>query len=187
MFIYSRVWHQMFRKVLTDHADFITKQLRLPESIFTSPFKFFFSFFLSGLIHHTGKYIIYKSWTGHSIVEFFLLQAVAKLAITCEDIILALAARTRSSLNANSFFKIMGFVWALAWFTYSLPMWLNETIHSWISGVPVIRRDMQSVLTKLNYLANLIMRHIFNFAVLRELICATFHMQHTMPYTVRIM
>jgi hypothetical protein len=124
----------MYRKVLTDHADFITKQLRLPKNIFTSRFKLFFAFFLSGLIHHAGEYVIYQRWTGYSI-GFFLLQAVA---ITCEDVIIALAAKAGFSSKPNCFVKIMGFVWVFAWFTYSLPMWLDETMENWVSNVPVI-------------------------------------------------
>jgi hypothetical protein len=124
----------MYRKVLTDHADFTFKQLHLPKNIFTSRFKIFFAFFLSGLIHHAGEYVIYQRWTGHS-VGFFLLQAVA---ITCEDVIIALAARAGFSSKPNCFVKIMGFVWVFAWFTYSLPMWLDETMENWVSNVPVI-------------------------------------------------
>ena len=137
----------MYRKVLTDHADFVTKQLRLPKNIFTSRFKLFFAFFLSGIIHHSGEYVIHQRWTGHSM-EFFLLQAVA---ITCEGVIIWLAARAGFSSKPNCFFKIMGFVWVFAWFSYSLPMWLDETIHNWISGVPVIIRGLQSVLSTTNY------------------------------------
>ena len=134
----------MFRKVVTDHADFISKQIRLPpKNIFTSRFKLFTAFFLSGLIHHAGEYVIYQRWTGHSM-EFFLLQAVA---ITCEDVIIALARRAGFSSKPNSFYKILGFVWVFAWFTYSLPIWLDETMDNWISGVPVIRRDLQSIPT----------------------------------------
>ena len=131
----------MYRKVLTDHADFVTKQLRLPKNNFTSHFKLFFAFFLSGLIHHTGEYVIYQRWTGHSM-EFFLLQAVA---ITCEDVIIAFAAKAGFSLKTNYFFKLIGFVWVFAWFTYCLPMWLDGTMHSWVSGVPVIRHDLYLV------------------------------------------
>ena len=132
----------MYRKVLTDHADFISKQLRLPKNIFTSRFKLFIAFFLSGLIHHAGEYVIHQRWTGHSM-EFFLLQAVA---ITCEDVIISLIARAGFSTKPNRFFKIIGFVWVFAWFTYSLPVWLDETVDNWISNVPVIRRELQSVL-----------------------------------------
>ena len=60
-------------------------------------------------------------------MEFFLLQAVA---ITFEDAIISLAARAGFSTKPNRFFKFMGFVWVFAWFTYSLPMWLDQTIHA---------------------------------------------------------
>jgi hypothetical protein len=126
----------MYQKVLTDRTDFITKQLhvRLPKNIFTSRFKLFSAFFLPGLIFHAGEYVIYQRWTRYSM-GFFLLQAVA---ITCEDVIMALAARAGFSSKPNCFVKIMGFVWVFAWFTYSLPVWLDETMENWVSNVPVI-------------------------------------------------
>lgn len=126
--IHSRVWHQMLRKLLTGHADFITKQLRLPKNTFTTCFKLFIAFFISGLIHHSAEYIIYQKWAGHSM-EFFLLQAVA---IACEDIIISLAARAGFSSKPNRYIKFIGFVWVFAWFTYSLPIWLDTTIHAGI-------------------------------------------------------
>ena len=123
--MHSRVWHQALRKVVTGHADFITKQLRLPKHVFTSRFKLFIAFFLSGLIHNAGEYLILQKWAGHSM-KFYLLQAVA---ITCEDMVIALAARIGFSSRPNFFLKLMGFVWVFAWFTYSLPVWLDENIH----------------------------------------------------------
>ena len=124
--LFSRVWHQMLRKLLTGHADFITKQLRLPKNTFTTYFKLFIAFFISGLIHHSPEFIIYQKWAGHSM-EFFLLQAVA---ITCEDIIISLAARAGFSSKPSRFYKFIGFVWVFAWFTYSLPKWIDERVHA---------------------------------------------------------
>jgi len=115
---WGRVWHQVLRRLLTGHAKFITKLLRLPKSTFTTGFKLFIAFFISGLIHHSAEYIIYQNWAGHSM-EFFLLQAVA---ITCEDVFLSLAARAGFSSKPNRFFKFIGFVWVFGWFTYSLPI-----------------------------------------------------------------
>ena len=60
-------------------------------------------------------------------MEFFLLQAVA---ITFEDIIISLAARAGLSSKPNLFYKFIGFVWIYAWFTYSLPMWLDNMIQA---------------------------------------------------------
>jgi Membrane bound O-acyl transferase family len=111
---------------VTGHADFIAKQLRLPKNAFTTCFKLFVAFFVSGLIHHSAEYTLYQKWGGHSM-EFFLLQAVA---ITCEDIIISLAARAGLSSKPNLFYKFIGFVWTFGWFTYSLPMWLDGMIHA---------------------------------------------------------
>ena len=119
----------MLRKLLTGHADFVAKQLRLPKSAFTTYFKLFIIFFLSGFIHHSAEYIVYLKWGGHSM-EFFLLQAVA---IIFEDFIISMAARTGFSSEPNRFYKLIGFVWVFAWFTYYLPIWLDEMIHKGIT------------------------------------------------------
>ena len=118
----------MLRKLLKGHADFIAKQLRLPKNTFTTCFKLFIAFFVSGLIHHSAEYILYQKWTGHSL-EFFLLQAVA---ITFEDIIISLATRAGLSSKPNRLYKFIGFVWVFAWFTYSLPLLLDNVIHAGI-------------------------------------------------------
>ena len=59
-------------------------------------------------------------------MEFFLLQAVA---ITCEDIIISLVARAGFSSQPNRFYKLIGFV-VFTWFTYCLPIWLDEIVHA---------------------------------------------------------
>ena len=123
---YSRVWHQLLRKPMTGHANYVAKQLRLPKNTFTNCFKLFIAFFVSGLIHYGVDYAVRRKWSSHSM-EFFLIQAVA---ITCEDAIIALADMTRFSSKLNIFFKFMGFIWVLTWFTYSIPMWLDEMIQA---------------------------------------------------------
>lgn len=123
---WGRVWHQMLRKMVTSHADFITKQLRLPKSTFTTGFKLFMAFFVSGLIHYSAEYTFYQNWSGRAM-EFFLLQAVG---ITCEGIIISLAVRAGFSSKPNIFYKFIGFVWVFAWFTYSLPIMLDNMVHA---------------------------------------------------------
>ncbi|KAF8800796.1 hypothetical protein BYT27DRAFT_7342306 [Phlegmacium glaucopus] len=119
---WGRVWHQMLRKLVTGHANFISKRLRLRKSTFTTCFKLFIAFSVSGLIHHAAEYILYQKWDGHS-VEFFLLQAVA---ITCENMIIKLVARAGFSSKPNRFFKFIGFLWVFIWFAYTLPLWLDK-------------------------------------------------------------
>ena len=116
----------MLRKPVTGHADFIAKQLRLPKSTFTTCFKLFIAFFVSGLIHQAAEYVIYQKWGGHAL-EFFLLQAVA---ITFEDIIISLAARAGLSSKPNLFYKFIGFVWVFVWFTYCLPIMLDKMVQA---------------------------------------------------------
>ena len=116
----------MLRKLLKGHSDFITKQLRLPKNTFTTCFKLFLAFFISGLIHHSAEYILYQKWTGHSL-EFFLLQAVG---ITFEDIIISLAVKAGLSSKPNRFYKFIGFVWVFTWFTYCLPILVDEIVHA---------------------------------------------------------
>jgi len=123
---WGRVWHQMLRKLLTGHADFITKQLGLPKSTLTTCFKLFIVFFVTGLIHQSAEYFIFQKWAGHSL-EFFLLQAVG---IICEDTIISLATRAGFSSKPNRFYKFIGFVWVIAWFSYCLPILLDEIRHS---------------------------------------------------------
>ncbi|KAF8815354.1 hypothetical protein BYT27DRAFT_7080138 [Phlegmacium glaucopus] len=123
---WGRVWHQMLRKLVTGQANFISERLHLRKSIFTTRFKLFTAFFVSGLIHQTAEYVLYQKWEGHSM-EFFLLQAVA---ITCEDIIVELAARVGFSSKPNRFFKFIGFLWVFAWFTHTFPLWLDKQIHA---------------------------------------------------------
>ncbi|KJA15496.1 hypothetical protein HYPSUDRAFT_48332 [Hypholoma sublateritium FD-334 SS-4] len=123
---WGRVWHQMLRKLLTGHMNFLTQILRLPGGTFKTYFKLFGSFAISGLIHYGGDYMLFQNWSGKSM-RFFVLQAVA---ITFEDIVVALAARLGFATQQNAVFKFIGFIWVFAWFTYSLPIWLDPIVHA---------------------------------------------------------
>jgi len=122
---WGRVWHQLLRKLVTGHADFIAKQLRLQKGTFRTCLKLFIAFLVSGLIHDAAEYVLYQKWAGHS-TKFFLLQAVA---IIFEGAIITLATKAGLSSKPNSFVKFIGFVWVFTWFTYCLPLWLDEVIH----------------------------------------------------------
>ncbi|KAF8954003.1 membrane bound O-acyl transferase family-domain-containing protein [Flammula alnicola] len=122
---WGRVWHQMMRKLLTGHMDFFAKVLHLPKGTFTTYFKLFGSFFISGLIHYAGDYMLFQDWSGTSL-RFFLLQAVA---ITFEDAIIGLAGRLGYT-KPTPFFKLVGFIWVFAWFTFSIPIWIDPVVHT---------------------------------------------------------
>ncbi|KIM42132.1 hypothetical protein M413DRAFT_70942 [Hebeloma cylindrosporum] len=123
---WGRVWHQMLRKSLTSHANFLANDvLRLPKGTFTTYFKLFTTFFLSGLIHATGDYILFQNFSDGTSIQFFFLQAAG---ITLEDALIALASRL--GYKESSAFKMIGFAWVFAWFTFSLPIWLDPQAHA---------------------------------------------------------
>ena len=111
--------------LLTFHTYFLSQSLRLPNCTFKTYFKLFVSFAISGLIHYGGYYMLFQNWSGTSM-RFFVLQAVA---ITFEDMVIALAARFGHT-QQNTVFRFIGYIWVFAWFTYSLPMWLDPIVHA---------------------------------------------------------
>ena len=121
----SRVWHQMLRRMVTAHANFLANVLHLPKGTFTTYFKLFTSFLISGLIHATGDYILLQNFSEGRSIQFFLLQAVG---ITFEDGVIALAQRL--GYKESNAFKLFGFAWVFAWFAFSMPMWLDPEMHA---------------------------------------------------------
>jgi hypothetical protein len=98
--------------------------LGLPKSKFTTYFKLYVAFFVSGLIHYAGDYMLNQDWAGHS-VAFFVLQAVG---ITLEDAVIAVAKR--AGLTASPLAKFIGFCWVFVWFSFSMPFWLERNFHA---------------------------------------------------------
>ncbi|KAF5328773.1 hypothetical protein D9619_011607 [Psilocybe cf. subviscida] len=122
--MWGRVWHQMLRKPVTSHANALTEILGLPKSKFTAYFQLYVSFFISGLIHFAGDYMLHQDWAGRA-VSFFVLQAVG---ITLEDMVNAIAKR--AGLTGSPLAKFMGFCWVIIWFSFSLPWWLERNFHA---------------------------------------------------------
>ena len=120
----SRFWHQTHRKTFTSHSNFLASALHLPKGTFTTYFKFFTSFFISGLLHAVAEYAIHQHFSEGSSIRFFVLQAVA---ITFEDAVIAIASCLGYKSKA---FRLIGFIWVFTWFTFSLPIWLDPLAHA---------------------------------------------------------
>ena len=88
------------------------------KSTFTTYFKLFTAFFISGLIHYAGDYAVLGHWSGGALI-CFLSQAVA---ITFEDAVIAIASKFGFA-QPTPMKKLFGYIWVAAWFTYSLPIW----------------------------------------------------------------
>ena len=121
----SRVWHQVLRKALTSHSNFFASALRLPRGPITTYFKLFISFFISGLVHAAGDYIIYQNFSQGKSIQFFTLQAVC---ITFEDAVIAIASRL--GYKECKAFKLIGFIWVFWWFTFCIPMVMIPELHA---------------------------------------------------------
>jgi hypothetical protein len=121
----SRVWHQMLRRNLTSHANFLANTLHLPRGTFTTYFKLFTTFLISGLLHAIGEHVFFQNFLEGATIQFFLLQAVG---ITFEDAAIGLASRL--GYRESNTFKLIGFMWVFAWFTFCMPMWLDSQVYS---------------------------------------------------------
>ena len=121
----------MLRKTLTTNSNFLATFLPFPtRSLITTYFKLYTSFLISGLIHGTGDYVLYHSFSQGGALRFFLLQAVG---ITFEDGIIAIASHMGIGQNGgkkSTASKMIGFVWVFVWFTYCMPMWLDPQVHA---------------------------------------------------------
>ena len=110
------------------------KFLRFPRGTNRSSYtQLYVAFFLSGLLHSSGDFMIEKRMVSRSI-KFFLLQAVA---ITFEDLIIHLAERSlrRGEIElklgkvgeswAGAVVRVIGYCWVTLWACLTLPVWLD--------------------------------------------------------------
>lgn len=109
------------------------KLLRYPRGTNQSSYiQLYIAFFLSGIVHFIGDFILEKRMVYRSY-KFFLLQAVA---ITIEDFVIYIAKRSlRRGENLKPgkvgpwtevVTKFVGYCWVILWLTSTLPGWLDE-------------------------------------------------------------
>ena len=111
------------------------KLLRFPRGSNRSSYtQLYVAFFLSGLIHSSGDFMLEKRVLSCSF-KFFLLQAVA---ITFEDFIVYMAKRLlrREGIElvpgrideswVEVTVRVIGYCWVTLWFCLALPIWLDE-------------------------------------------------------------
>lgn len=100
--------------------DYIAKLLHLPhKNTFTTYTKLFLVFSISGLVHYAQDFIVRQDFKGGAM-KFFLLQACA---ITVEDAFIYVGMAF--GLRQERFWKPVGLVWLLVWFSVVLPVWID--------------------------------------------------------------
>ena len=111
------------------------KFLKFPRGTNRSSYtQLYVAFFLSGLHHFSGDFMLEKRLTYRSL-KFFLLQAIA---ITFEDLVIYVAkflfhrrgiefkpGRTNESW-AEVVVRVIGYCWVTLWFCWTLPIWVDE-------------------------------------------------------------
>lgn len=100
-----------------------------PGSLIRTYARLWLSFAISGVMHATSIYILPApmnvSFRERSLgfVQFFLLQAAA---ITAEDFVGWIHRRLLPATSTSHLgYRLMGYVWVVCWFGYSLPFFLD--------------------------------------------------------------
>ncbi|KAJ2919982.1 hypothetical protein MD484_g506, partial [Candolleomyces efflorescens] len=125
---WGKFWHQLLRRFLTAHADFITYrifQLRR-QTIPATSLKFFFAFFFSGLSHYASDCMILNNWSGGAMCTF-VIQA---FAIGAEALVNMVSERFGRQIVPNAFTKLLGYVWVVWWVGYSWAFWIAPVVAS---------------------------------------------------------
>ena len=111
------------------------KLMKFPRSSLRSSYtQLYVAFFLSGLHHFAGDFLLEKRAVYRSF-RFFLLQAVA---ITFEDLVIYIVKRLlrwrgielrpgkADESWAEVVVRVAGYCWVTLWFCSTLPGWLDE-------------------------------------------------------------
>jgi len=121
----SKFWHQMVRLNVTGPASFLTHTvLRLRKgSLLARYSNVFFSFFVSGAMHVVGDFGGGLGMAHSGALHFFCVQT---LGIMLEDAVQALY-QSAFGTSRERLRRGLGFVWVLAFLTWSTPAWVYPT------------------------------------------------------------
>jgi hypothetical protein len=120
------------------------KFLRFPRGSNRSSYtQLYIAFFLSGVIHSSGDFMLENRMVYQSF-KFFLLQAVV---ITFEDLVIRAAKRMLlwggielkpgrvDECWAEVVVRFAGYLWVILWFCLSLPIWTDEASVTGVNSV----------------------------------------------------
>ncbi|KAK7060432.1 hypothetical protein VNI00_001197 [Paramarasmius palmivorus] len=120
---WGKVWHQNLRRLFTPVSAWILQVFRISKGTNASSYvQLYTAFILSGLVHSTGDAFVAWRFAGTSL-PYFLSQA---LAITMEDMILALARRVGCKPSPWTYF--VGYCWVFVWGAYSFSTYRDLSV-----------------------------------------------------------
>ncbi|KAI9785891.1 MAG: hypothetical protein M1839_008157 [Geoglossum umbratile] len=120
---WGRTWHQLLRRPVSSFGRSAVRLLGFRKGTNASSYtQLYAGFVVSALIHTAATFFIARRDTGD--MRFFISQAVA---ITLEDVVIATAVRLGLQ-SAGWLGKIIGYLWVIAWLSYSLRGWVGGGI-----------------------------------------------------------
>jgi len=129
---WGRTWHQIFRRVVSVHGDFIAFRLfgLQKNSILGACVQHYVAFAISGISHSAAEYGLLRfiSRKYHHSMLFFFLQATVTIF---ERAVIKLLG-----LKAGIWTRAIGYVWTFVWLTITFPPWFDSNIR-YGSGVQV--------------------------------------------------
>ncbi|KAK7012864.1 acetyltransferase sirH [Favolaschia claudopus] len=124
---WGKFWHQIIRRILVSHSKLIAHRiLNLhPGSTASAYTQLFVAFFLSGIIHYSGQYMLLRDESRpmpKGPLVFFLAQAVV---ITLEDGLVAVGKKLHLT---SGWWRVIGYAWVVAWLSISTPVWIDQQV-----------------------------------------------------------
>ncbi|KAA1478061.1 hypothetical protein DENSPDRAFT_829531 [Dentipellis sp. KUC8613] len=120
---WGKSWHQMLRRHGTSMGRWVSNKLGFQRGTTGSSYtQLYVSFFLSGVLHMGGDYMVDPALLGSSF-PFFIYQAVA---ITAEDAVVGLGKRM--GVRESHATRLLGYVWTFTWFSWSTAGYIDWSI-----------------------------------------------------------
>ncbi|KAI9862423.1 MAG: hypothetical protein M1824_001416 [Vezdaea acicularis] len=118
---WGRAWHQTLRRLATVYGKFVVRVFGFKQGTFASKYtQLFVGFYVSAFLHQWGAFY----YVGHDMGEllFFMSHAAA---ILVEDYVIEYAQKAglTDKGKAKSFWRVFGYLWCLAWFSWTTMYW----------------------------------------------------------------
>ncbi|KIL63497.1 hypothetical protein M378DRAFT_164366 [Amanita muscaria Koide BX008] len=120
---WGRSWHQVLRWPGVSHGRFLAYELLHlhRKSKVAYLVQLYTTFAITALIHVGGEYTFLGYWSHRHALRFFLLQPIA---ITVEEFVI----QTGRNLSIQGPWRLLGYLWVLAWLTYTVPGWIEPLL-----------------------------------------------------------
>ncbi|KAF8997294.1 membrane bound O-acyl transferase family-domain-containing protein [Cyathus striatus] len=121
---WGRSWHQSLRRSIQPQSKYFTNKVLgfPPKSLQSTYTQLFLCFFLSGVYHAAGDWLVqHNSTTALANINFFVMQACV---ITLEDFITFVGKR----LGISRIPSVISYLWVVGWLTATCPEWMEASI-----------------------------------------------------------